>query len=274
MKQQSAIPIKTPESPGQKKMLVPLCRLFFSSAFALLLASCAAYGPYHANTSADPFNSVRGPKDGRYKLAFIEFGDQGSELDTSQRSAALEVIRQADSPLLFVYIHGWQNNATSGDVCRFEHFIDTISRYPEVTKRKATVIGVYVAWRGKDITLPVAKFLTFWSRKSTGEQIAAQNSILATVSELALAARAPSKKLHRCVLLGHSFGGLVLENTISHSILDASSTGSRNTSPWDMAVAFNPADSSIGSRQLMSELDYLYKYDPARHCLCRPIFRG
>jgi hypothetical protein len=67
------------------------------------------------------------------------------------------------------------------------------------------------------------------------------------------------------VLLGHSFGGLVLENTISHSILDASSTGSRNTSPWDMAVAFNPADNSIGSRQLMSELDYLYKYDPKRH---------
>jgi hypothetical protein len=65
--------------------------------------------------------------------------------------------------------------------------------------------------------------------------------------------------------LGHSFGGLVLENTISHSILDASSAGTRNTSPWDMAVAFNAADNSIGSRQLMSELDYLYKYDPARH---------
>src|SRR6202047_2655246 len=112
--------------------------------------------------------------------------------------------------------------------------------------------------------MSVANFLTFWSRKSAGEQIAAQNSILATVSELALAARAPSKKLHRCVLLGHSFGGLVLENTISHSILDASSTGLRNTSPWDMAVAFNPADSSIGSRQLISELDYLYKYDQKR----------
>jgi hypothetical protein len=26
----------------------------------------------------------------------------------------------------FVYIHGWQNNANSGDVCRFEHFIDTL----------------------------------------------------------------------------------------------------------------------------------------------------
>ena len=39
---------------------------------------------------------------------------------------------------------------------------------------------------------------------------------LLSFSELALAARAPSKKFHRCVLLGHSFGGLVLENTISH----------------------------------------------------------
>jgi hypothetical protein len=116
-----------------------------------------------------------------------------------------------------------------------------------------------------DITLPVAKFLTFWSRKATGETIAAQNGCLATISELALAARAPDKQFHRCILLGHSFGGLVLENTISHSILDASSTGARNTSPWDMAVAFNPADSSIGTRQLVSELDYLYKYDPNRH---------
>jgi hypothetical protein len=239
--------------------------IFMTFGLAILLASCAAYGPYHGNTASEPLNSVRGPADGRYKLAFIEFGDQGSALDTSQRTAALNVIHQAQRPLLFVYIHGWQNNANSGDVCRFEHFIDAVSSYPEITGQKINVIGVYIAWRGKDITLPVAKFLTFWSRKGTGGTIAAQNGCLATISELALAARAPEKEYHHCVLLGHSFGGLVLENTISHSILDASSTGSRNTSPWDMAVAFNAADDSIGSRQLMSELDYLYKYDPVRH---------
>jgi hypothetical protein len=34
------------------------------------------------------------------------------------------------------------------DVCKFEHFIDTVSRYPEITGRKLDVIGVYVAWRG------------------------------------------------------------------------------------------------------------------------------
>jgi hypothetical protein len=250
------------DSPRDPK---PTYRILVAIGVAILWASCAAYGPYHANTSSEPLNSVRGPKDGRYKLSFIEFGDQGSALDTSQRTAALRVIHEAKRPLLFVYIHGWQNNANSGDVCRFEHFMDTVSQFPEVRAAHGNVIGVYIAWRGIDITLPVAKFLTFWSRKATGETIAAQNGCLATISELALAARAPDKQLHRCILLGHSFGGLVLENTISHSILDASSTGTRNTSPWDMAVAFNPADSSIGTRQLVSELDYLYQYDPNRH---------
>jgi hypothetical protein len=238
--------------------------LVVTLGFLALVAGCASYGPYHGNTPNEPFKSVRGPKDGRYKLAFIEFGDQGSPLDTSQRSAALQVISEAQRPLLFVYIHGWQNNATSADVCRFEHFIDTMSSYPEITGRKIDVIGVYIAWRGKDLTVPGLNFLTFWSRKAAGGTVASQNSCLAAISELALAARAPGKKYHHCVLLGHSFGGLVLGNTISHSILEASSTGGRNSSPWDMAVAYNSADSSIGIRQLMAELDDLYQYDEKR----------
>jgi hypothetical protein len=230
-----------------------------------LLSSCASYGPYHADTATEPFNSVRGPADGRYKLAFIEFGDQGSPLDNNQRKAALEVIHQAERPILFVYIHGWQNNANSGDVCKFEHFLDTISSFPEATGRKVNVIGVYIAWRGRDLTFPGLNLLTFYSRKAVAAEIASQVSCLATINELALAARDPNKKLHRCVLIGHSFGGLLLGNTISHSVLDAGGAGARNSNPWDMAVAFNSADSSISTRQLLKELDYLYQYDPTRH---------
>jgi hypothetical protein len=233
-------------------------------AFVLLLASCASYGPYHPDTAGPPYNSVRGPKDGRYKLAFIEFGDQGSPLDNTQRRVALELIHQAPRPMLFVYIHGWQNNANSGDVCRFEHFLDTVSSYPEATG-SVNVIGVYIAWRGRDLTFPGLNLLTFYSRKAVAAEIASQVSCLGTINELAVAARDPSKKLHRCILLGHSFGGLLLGNTLSHSILDASGIGTRNTSPWDMAVTYNSADSSISTRQLMKELDYLYRYDPARH---------
>jgi len=106
----------------------------------MLLASCASYGPYHGNTAEQPFNSVRGPKDGHYKLAFIEFGDQGSALDNSQIKAALDVIHQAERPVLVVYIHCWQNNANSGDVCRFEHFLDTISSFPEAAGPNENVI--------------------------------------------------------------------------------------------------------------------------------------
>jgi hypothetical protein len=136
-------------------------RVLFSLTLAILAGSCAPYGPYRANTSNEPLNSVRGPSDGRYKFAFIEFGDQGSALDTSQRAAAINVIRQAQRPLLFVYIHGWMNNANSGDVCRFEHFIDMVSRLPEVTHGKINVIGVYIAWRGRDLTVPGLDLLIF-----------------------------------------------------------------------------------------------------------------
>jgi hypothetical protein len=238
---------------------------FLTLAVAMLLASCASFGPYHANTAQQPFNSVRGPSDGRYKLAFIEFGDQGSNLDNSQIKAALETIHQAERPVLFVYIHGWQNSANSGDVCRFEHFLDTVSSFPKATGGRVNVIGVYIAWRGRDLIFPGLNLLTFYSRKAVAAQIASQVSCLATLDELALAARDPSKKVHSCILLGHSFGGLLLGNTITHSILDASNVGSRNPSPWDMAVTFNSADSSISTRQLMKELDYLYRYDPTRH---------
>ena len=231
---------------------------------ALLLGSCASYGPFHANTAAEPSKSIRGPADGRYKMAFVEFGDQGSPLDNSQRKAALEMIHKSPRPLLFVYVHGWQNNAMSGDVCRFEHFLDTVSNIPEFTGRKIDVIGVYIAWRGKDLTVPGLSFFTFWSRKDAGGRIAAGNSVLATIEELAVAAREPSKEYHHTVLLGHSFGALVLGNTISHSILGANGEGGRSSSAWDMAVAFNSAAGSVGVRQLMAEFDYLYKYNPNR----------
>jgi hypothetical protein len=126
------------------------CRLFVALFSATSVAGCASFGPYHANTPDHPLKSVRGPKgNGRYQLAFIEFGDQGSNLDNSQIKAALDVIHQAERPFLFVYIHGWQNNANSTDVCRFEHFLDTISSFSEATGRKLNVIGAYIAWRGR-----------------------------------------------------------------------------------------------------------------------------
>src|ERR1700739_1544800 len=167
-------------SRGRYNRRAPILgKLIPAAVVAIIFAGCASFGPYHADSPEHPFNSVRGPEDKRYQMAFIEFGDQGSPLDNSQRKAALEVIRRAERPLLFVYIHGWQNNANSGDVCKFEHFLDTVSSFPEAAGQKVNVIGVYIAWRGKDLTIPGLNLLPFYSRKAVGGQIASQNSCLA-----------------------------------------------------------------------------------------------
>ena len=123
--------------------------------------------------------------------------------------------------------------------------MDMVSSLPEVTRGKINVIGVYIAWRGKDLSVPGLDLLTFWNRKSTGGRWPRKTAAWLLLTNWHGCARA-RQRVHHCVLMGHSFGGLVLGNTISHSILDASSTGGRNASPWDMAVAFNPADDSIG----------------------------
>jgi hypothetical protein len=88
------------------------------------------------------------------------------------------VIHQAERPFLFVYIHGWQNNANSRDVCRFEHFLDTISSFSQATGRKLNVIGVYIAWRGRDLVFPGLNLLTFYSRKAVAAGIASEVSCL------------------------------------------------------------------------------------------------
>ena len=91
------------------------------------------------------------------------------------------------------------------------------------------------------------------------------NSCLASIEELAVAAREPGKDYHHTVLLGHSFGALVLGNTISHSILGANGEGGRNSSAWDMAVAFNSADSSITTRQLCRSSTTYISTIPQKH---------
>jgi hypothetical protein len=154
-------------SPHQDPMTLKFHSVCLVAASALS-ASCARYGPFHGNTPAHPEKSVGGPADSRYKMAFIEFGDKGSAVDTSERGAAMNVIRRAQHPLLFAYIHGWLNDADSRDVCRFEHFLDLVSSFPEVKTRKVNVIGAYIAWRERTLPFRVSTCLPSGAEKGRG----------------------------------------------------------------------------------------------------------
>jgi hypothetical protein len=210
--------------------------------------------PFYPNTR-DPLNSVK-HRDG-YALAFVEFGEQGSYQDTVQLKNVLELIKTTPRPLVVTYVHGWQNNAMSGDAEKFAKLLSQLSQSEIVRHKNFNVVGVYLGWRGRLTSVPIAKELTFFSRKAAAERLASNfdcYDAIATVSEAA-------RKYHKAegqytILLGHSFGGLVVERSVAHAI-NAEMHGhgdSEKSLPADLILLLNPASDSILARQMMEAL--------------------
>jgi hypothetical protein len=105
-------------------------RLVSTSICATSLVACTSLSPLRPNTTANPSNSVV-TKDG-YKVAFIEFGEQGSYQDPTQLEKALALIRSTAKPLVITYVHGWQNNVESGDVGNFESLLARLNGAPAI----------------------------------------------------------------------------------------------------------------------------------------------
>src|ERR1700730_17662711 len=78
------------------------------------LAGCTHLSPLRENTDVNPRNSVV-ESDG-YKLAFVEFGEQGSYQDPSQLMNAIQLVEKTNRPLVITYGHGWQNKDERGGV--------------------------------------------------------------------------------------------------------------------------------------------------------------
>ena len=82
--------------------------------------------PRYQNTAGEQPKSVLPQKS--YELAFVEFGEQGSYLDTSQIEAAVNLVRATHRPLVVTYVHGWHNDSGSKDVERFSSFLSRSHR--------------------------------------------------------------------------------------------------------------------------------------------------
>ena len=220
----------------------------------LTLFGCASFGP----TYEGDHNILN--NDREYKLAAVEFGELGSYADSSkgQLSKTIELLKNTDRPLLVVYIHGWLNNATSGDVGNFKGFLSRLSQSRQVKINHYNVFGVYFAWPGETLELPYLKYLTFWNRKQAAERIASNADCLDAIEQLSEAARL--HKNNYVFLIGHSFGGLILERTVEHTLRTLQ--GQKVRPPWDLALMLNPASDSVLTRQLVGDLYSLYDYHP------------
>ncbi len=233
-------------------------------AFLIILAGCSHLSPRYQN----PPNGVPVSVDDRdgYHLAFIEFGEQGSYLDTSQVELAVKLVRATSKPLVITYVHGWQNDSGSGDVEKFRKFLAEIARTPLIGKKGFHVVGVYLGWRGQLTDIPGIKEFTFYSRKAAAERLASNFDCFDAISSIAEAARKHRRRDEQyTILLGHSFGGLVVERAVAHAI-DAEMHGRShrgNSLPADLTLVLNPASDSVLSRQIISAL-YQEKTERAR----------
>jgi hypothetical protein len=266
-------------------LLMVAARLFSTIAL-VFLAGCTPNAPYRdLDVLRDPSTfggyigkepqqkSFYGPTvQEPFNLAFIEFDEKGDFWDRQQLGYAYKQIAKlsrnsSKPPLLFIYIHGWQNNASdkTHDVANFRGLLSRLTRNPQISGHYQ-VFGVYLGWRGvlvpggTDLFSQALYFVphnaSFWSRKDTATRVAGE-PMSEAIFAMVHAAR-KSNPQARTVLIGHSFGALVLEKTLAQALPatfyaqeDSGGGHAKVLPPADMILLLNSASESIYAKELM-----------------------
>jgi hypothetical protein len=182
-----------------------------------------------------------------HRLAIVEFDDQGVCYDRRQMhalTAALQAL-EGKKALILVFVHGWKHDgrADDGNLDSFHKLLaQTALDAPD-----RTVFGVFAAWRGLSWYgpryLPVED-LTFFSRKEAAMRVA-----LGSVRELLERLRKfREDEIDRhnepvLVIVGHSFGGLIVYSAVAQSLIDAAATDEGRVVPSfaNLVLLVNPA---------------------------------
>lgn len=253
--------------------------------------------PYHhalqeqhqASTRRDLLPCVQHDPRG-FDLAFVEFDQQGDFWDRNQLRDASNAIKGAarqGNILLVEYVHGWHNNAKEFDPKRdvesFKLLLDTLARAPYVKNQNYRVFGAYIGWRGemvRETSNPLSKplwlphTLSFYPEKHIGSTVGAMPMATEAIFWLVHEARHNSKAA-RTILIGHSFGAMVLENAIAQAV--ASSVAgtpyegrNANTAtiyaPADLVLLINSANDSMRTKGLE---EMLFRMGSSAHYINR-----
>lgn len=205
--------------------------------------------PNKAHQGAGGFKSAK-----TYKLAIVEFDDQGRCYDRQQMDDVAdrldEMRTKLEDVILLVFVHGWKHNAETNDP-NLVSFCDVLARTAkhesdctEATPRP--VMGVYVGWRGKSAygLGDIGADTTFWGRQEAGHRVAT-GSVRELFGRLRHYRNSRLKNGGSALLVvaGHSFGGMIVYSALAQSLIQSASAPVGKVIPGfaDLVVLANPA---------------------------------
>ena len=185
--------------------------------------------------------------DGKYELHFVEFDDQGwlhpqtaASPDAAPDQSAMQIdalmdnlkqyLKARTDVKVILFVHGWKHNAETDDdnVMKFRRLLERAASDELYQQSRRQVIGIYIGWRGKPWLLPDPVLnLSFWNRKATASRVSA-----GTVRELFARLRSMQRYFNlealkegrrpamRTLMIGHSFGGLILYAATSGPLIE------------------------------------------------------
>jgi len=199
--------------------------------------------------------------DAHYALSFIEFDDMGELWDPKELDAAIQTIQKEkdNSPLVLLFVHGWKNDASdkSGNVWGFRCELGAIAQ-----RYNRTVIGIYVGWRGAVTDVTLFKDFTFWNRITAATRIPGAHLTDSLMRIMAETKGPDGSRDATLILVGHSFGGLVLELSVTQALVERIDDAERRQGshevqfPADLVVFLNEAGPALQAKQL---LDIMYR---------------
>lgn len=201
-----------------------------------------------------------------YTLTFIELDDQGELWDPAQVSRAARVASEhgqdPDGVIVLLFVHGWNHDASADDknVAGFERQLAWVAAGQRAAgvDRPRHVVGVYVGWRGQASRWSAFNVLSFYGRQGAAGRIAGLTATEAIYRVLGAARGNPRT---RVVLIGHSFGGKILEAALSQAlvgqVLERSAGGEAGAVdfPADLVFMLNPAAQSLHAKQFIDILE-------------------
>jgi hypothetical protein len=207
-----------------------------------------------------------GSKHADRRIAIIEFDDQGlcfddhAMLDIESELIALT----GRDPVIIVFAHGWKHNASAADdnLASFKALLEDVGE--KLAPSGRPLLGVYMAWRGLSRAgNALWENSSFWDRREAAARVAS-GSARELLGRLKAFRNGPPQAggLPRAtlVVVGHSFGGLVVYTALAQSLIEAAATSERAVPSFgDLVLLVNPAFSAVSYlpvHEIIARSDY------------------